>query len=151
MSSTYTEGSLKVKPPSLSLIESLIFRIKEYNILNWNLRAKFRHKHSKTSIFYSWNIMSRRRFLFSLPFSFRNGEDWPRDSQIQHPRIHRVPLQGPVQPDCPSQGSLEADERVHSGPHSRRAGGVQLRGLPTDPLTYVVRHRPLALRSLGFR
>uniref|UniRef100_A0A8D0WI18 Neurexin/syndecan/glycophorin C domain-containing protein n=1 Tax=Sus scrofa TaxID=9823 RepID=A0A8D0WI18_PIG len=74
----------------------------------------------------------------------------PRDSQVQHPWIHWVPLQSPVQPDCPSQGGLEADKRLCPRARPGGAGGVQLRGLPAHPLTHVVRHRPLAPRPPGF-
>lgn len=133
------------------LIKPLVFHLKEYNIWTWNLRVRFGPKHSKTSVFCSWKTVSRIRFLRSLSFSFRNREDWPGDSQVQHPRIHWVPLQSSVQPDRPSQGGLEANQRLGARPHPGRACGVQLRGLPAHPLTHVVRHRPLALRPPGFR
>lgn len=57
-------------------------------------------------------------FLFSLSFLSRNGKNRPRNSQIQHPRLHRLPVQSPVQPHRPSQGSLETDKRLSPRAHS---------------------------------
>lgn len=97
------------------------------------------------------NTANGLAFSLYLSFLSRNGENRPRNSQIQHSWLHRLPVQSPVQPHRPSQGSLETDKRLGPRAHSGWSGGVQLRGLPTDALPYVFGHWPLAPRPLGFR